>query len=59
MLNLFVLIIGIIVGKITYSLALYLLRRYRGEKVSNTIISIITAILSGLGFAQLVIEYCH
>ena len=59
MLGLFVLIIGIIIGKITYNLALYLLRRYSGEKASNTTISTVTAILSGLGFAQLVIEYCH
>ncbi len=36
MLGLLVIIIGIIVGKITYSLALYPLRRYRGEKASNT-----------------------
>lgn len=59
MIGLFTLLMCVVKGKAGYEICLYLLNKFRGDKQSNTIISIILAVLLALGLGQLFIEYYH
>lgn len=59
MLGLFLLLMSVLVGYCVYGLSLYIMRKIRGEESSNKTASIIIAVLSGLGFCQWLIGYCH
>ena len=59
MLGLFILLICYLIGLCAYNLIFYLLKKLRGEKSTNKTISIIVAIIIGLGFGQWFIGYCH
>ena len=50
MLGMFTLLMCVVIGKVVYEICLHLLKRFRGNKASNTTISIILAVALALGY---------
>lgn len=59
MLGLFIILTSILAGKCIYELCFCLLKKVRGENDTNKTISVILAVILSLGFAKLLVGYCH